>query len=226
MVDALLLRSTSAQVSDRSQPDTTRNILSQLRKLLIRNKKLEAMLSDNIIKAEHNQQWALDFSQGDSSQRTDPETQQQLQRRGFDFGQPLPASISPQSESITTDVSYHSPTPVHNQSSPVANHPPFCYQCESGAQEQQLSQQSQSHNTMWDSRLRHRPGPDSNVTQDLFDQLQEFDRGVDSFSMDVSLDSGAFNGSGWPGECSSTGQELYVSPVLAWQHAQEGPFAE
>ena len=188
------------------------------------------MLSEKIAKAEQNQQWTYDFSQPDLPQTMDSETQRQLQSHGFDFSQPLRASASPNSESIPSDGSYHSPAPVPNQTSPVVALSPFRYQSENWEREQQLTPQAQRQNHMWNSGLQQgpdpqqSPGPGLSITPDLFNQLQGFDEGPNAFGMDVSLDSGDFDISGWPGESSSTSQQVNVSPTTTWHFAQESPF--
>ena len=201
-----------------------RNALGQLRKLIIRNKKLDAILGEKIAKAEQNQQWTYDFSQRDIPQTMDSETQRQLRSHGFDFSQPLRASASPNSDSIPSDGSYHSPAPLPNQTSPVVALSPFRYQSENWEREQQLSLQAQHQNHMLDSGLQQGPGPGLSITPDLFNQLQRFDEGTNAFGMDVSLDSGDFDISGWPGESGSTNQQVNVSPTTTWQFAQESPF--
>ena len=200
----------------------SRDVLGQLRKL-IRNKKLDAMLGEKIEKAEQNQQWTFDFSHGDSSRTIDPDMQLQLQSHGFNFSQPLRASASPHSGSIKSDASYHSPVPAQNQLRPAANRSPFHHQSENWAQPQQLSQQTQGQNVMWDSALQPSAGPGFNMTQDLFNQLQGFNQDMNTFGMDMSLDSGHFD-SEWADEPSSTNQLTNLSPVISWQQAPNGPF--
>ena len=186
----------------------------------MRNKKLDAMLGEKMAKAEQNQHWTFDFSQGDSSQTMDPETQQQLQSHGFDFSQPLPTSASPHSESVTSDVSYHSPAPAQNPSTLVASQSPFRHQSENWAQQQLLTRQAQGQTAIWDSALQQSPGPGFNMSQDLFNQLQGFHEGLEGFGMDVSMDSS----SGWPDDSSGTNQLVNMSPVTSWPHAQDSPF--
>jgi hypothetical protein len=222
VVDALLLGSAATQTPDPIQSQMSRDVLSQLRKL-IRNKKLNAMLGEKIEKAEQNQQRAFDFSHGDSSGLIDPDTQQQLQFHGFDFSQPLRASASPHSSSIASDVSYHPPVPVQNQLGPAANRSPFHHQSENWAHPQQPSQQTQGQNTMWDSALQPSPGPGFDMTQELFNQLQGFNQDMNAFGMDTSLDSGHFD-SEWADEPSSTNQLSNLLPVTPWQQAPGGSF--
>jgi hypothetical protein len=222
VVDALLLGSTTTQAPDPMQLQMSRDVLGQLRKL-IRNKRLDAMLGEKIERAEQNQQWTFDFSHGDSSRTIDPDMQLQLQSHGFDFSQPLRASASPHSGSITSDASYHSPVPGQNQLRPAANRSPFHHQPENWAQPQQVSQQTQGQNIMWDSALQPSPGPGFNMTQDLFNQLQGFNQDMNAFGMDMSLDSGHFD-SEWADEPSSTNQLTNLSSVISWQQAPNGPF--
>jgi hypothetical protein len=222
VVDALLLGSTTTQAPDPIQLQISRDVLGQLRKL-IRNKKLDAMLGEKIERAEQNQQWTFDFSHGDSSRTIDPDMQLQLQSHGFDFSQPLRASASPHSGSITSEASYHSPVPGQNQLRPAANRSPFHHQPENWAQPQQVSQQTQGQNVMWDSALQPSPVPGFNMTQDLFNQLQGFNQDINAFGMDMSLDSGHFD-SEWADEPSSTNQLTNLSSVTSWQQAPNGPF--
>jgi hypothetical protein len=222
VVDALLLGSTATQAPDPIQSQMGRDVLSQLRKL-VRDKKLNTMLGEKIEKAEQSQQWTFDFSHGDSSRFIDPDTQQQLQFHGFDFSHPLRASASPHSSSITSDVSYHSPVPTQNQLDPAANRSPFNHQSENWAQPQQLSQQTQGQNAMWNSALQPSPGPGFNMTQELFNQLQGFNQDMNAFGMDTSLDSGHFD-SEWADEPSSTNQLTNLLPVIPWQQAPNGSF--
>jgi hypothetical protein len=199
-----------------------RDVLSQLRKL-VRDKKLNTMLGEKIEKAEQSQQWTFNFSQGDSSSLIDPDTQQQLQFHGFDFSHPLRASASQHSSSITSNVSYHSPVPTQNQLGPAANRSPFHHQSENWTQPQQLSQQTQGQDAMWDSALQPSPGPGFNMTQELFNQLQGFNQDMNAFGMDTSLDSGHFD-SEWADEPSSTNQLTNLLPVIPWQQAPNGSF--
>lgn len=212
----------ATQAPDPIQSQISRDVLGQLRKL-IRNKKLNAMLGEKIEKAEQNKQWTFDFSQSDSSRTTDPDMQLQLQSHGFNFSQPLRASASSHSGSITSDASYHSPVPAHNQLSSAANRPPFHHQSENWAQPQQLSQQTQGQNVMWDSALQPIPGPGFNMSQELFNQLQGFNQDMDAFGLDMSLDSGHFD-SEWADEPSSTNQLTNLSPVISWHQAPNGLF--
>jgi hypothetical protein len=220
VVDALLLGSTAAEVLDPIQLQMTRDVLSQLRNLLIRNKRLDAMLGEKIAKGEQNQQWTFDFGLVDPAQTMDLDTQQQLQSHGFDFSQPLRASASPHSDSIASDISYHSPIPAQNQLNPVASRSPFRHQSEIRAQ-QQLGQQLQGRNAMWGSALQPSLGPGFSMTQDLF---QGFHQDLDAFGMDMSLDSGDLQSSDWAEESSGTNQLVNMSPVTSWQQAQNSPF--
>jgi len=179
------------------------------------------MLGEKIEKAQQNQKWTFDFSHGDSSRTIDPDMQLQLQSHGFDFSQPLGASASPHSGSITSDASYHSA--AQNQLRPAANRSPFFHQSENWAQPQQVSQQIQGQNIMWDSALQSSPGPGFNMTQELFNQLQGFNQDMSAFGMDMPLDSGHFD-SEWADEPSSTNQLTNLSPVISWQQAPNGPF--
>jgi hypothetical protein len=224
VVDAVLLGATGVEVSGLTQPQITRDILSRLRKLLIRNKRLDAMLGEKIAKAEQNQQWTLDFNQDDPAQALDLDTQQQLQSHGFDLSQPLRASASPHSDSIASDVSYHSPVPTQNRSNQVTSRSPFQHQPERWAQQQQSGQPAGVKNTIWDSALQPSPGPSFSMVQDLFNQLQGFQQDLDAFGVDMSLDSGDFHESSWADGASSTNQLASVSPVTMWQQAQNSPF--
>jgi hypothetical protein len=224
VVDAVLLGTTGVEVSGLMQAQVTRDILNRLRKLLIRNKRLDAMLSEKIAKAEQNQQWTFDFSRDDSAQALDLETQQQLQSHGFDLCQPLRTSASPHSDSIASDVSYHSPVPAQSQSSQVASRSSFQHQPERWAQQQQPGQPTEGKNTIWGSALQPSPGPGFGMSQDLFNQLQGFHQELDAFGMDMSLDSDDFHESSWGGGASSTNQLVNLSPVTMWQQAQNSPF--
>jgi hypothetical protein len=209
VVDALLLGSTATQALDPIQSQMSRDVLSQLRKL-VRDKKLNAMLGEKIEKAEQ-------------TRLIDPDTQEQLQFHGFDFSQSLRSSASPHSSSIASDVSYHPPVPAQNQLGPVANRSPFHHQSENWAHPQQPSQLTQGHNAMWDSVLQPSPGPGFNMTQELFNQLQGFNQDMNAFGMDTSLDSGYF-GSEWADEPSSTNQLSNLLPATPWQQAPGDSF--
>jgi hypothetical protein len=200
----------------------SRDVLSRLRKL-IRNKKLNAMLSEKIEKAEQNQQWTFNFSHGDSSRSIDPDTQQPLQSHGFDFSQPLRASASSHSSSITSDVSYHSPVPAQNRLGQAADGSPFHHPSENWVQPQQLSQHTQGQNAMWDSVLQPRSDSSFDMTRELFNQLQGFNQDMNAFGTDMPLDSGHFD-SEWADEPSNTNPLTHLLPVTSWQQAPNDPF--
>lgn len=174
VVDALPLGSKDTARLDLAQLKTSQGVLGQLRKLLIRNKWLDAMLGEKIGKAQKNRQWTSDFNQSDSEWMLDLEMQGRLQSHGFDFGQLLRASASPHSESIASDVSYHSPVPAQNQLSPVAHGPPFGHHSQNWGQQRQLGQQIQGQDAMWDAALQQSPVTGFSMTQDPSNQLQGF----------------------------------------------------
>jgi hypothetical protein len=182
------------------------------------------MLSEKIAKAERNQQWTFDFSQADPAQVMDPDTQQQLRSHGFAFSQPLRASASPHSESIASDVSYHSPVPAQNHLDQVASRSPFHYQSENWAQQQQLRQQAQGQNPIWDSVLQPSSGDGFSMNQELSNQLQGFQQDLGAFGMDMSLDSGDFHSSSWAEHSSGPNQLANISLVTPWHQAQNSPF--
>ena len=179
------------------------------------------MLGEKIAKAEENQQWTSDFNQSDSAWMLDPEMQGRLQSHGFDCSQPLRASASPHSESITSDLSYRSSVPTQNQLSPVANGSPFSHHSQNWAQQRQLGQ---DQNAMWDAALQPSPVASFSMTQDLFNQLQGFHQDLDAFGMDMSLDSNDCHSFGWAEESSGTNQLTQMSPVISWQQAQNSSF--
>lgn len=220
----MLLKAAAAGNSDPMQPKAARDILGQLRKLLIRNKTLQAMLGEKIAKVEQTQQWTFHFSPDDSAEPLDLETQKQLQPHGFDFSHPLPARTSPHSESAVSDVSYHPSVPNESQANQVANRSPLQHPSEKWAQQRQWTQSSLGQNVVWESPLQPNLGSGYSVSQDLFNQLQGFHQELDEFGMDMPLESDDFHRGGWADGSSDANPLTHGLPVTAWERNYNAHF--
>ncbi len=113
VADAITLGATAPTQPDQSDQNMAREVLSQLQKLLLKNKKLCAMLNKRV--ANDRQQRGSGQSPGSlqsmtaDSKQMDFDIEQQLKAHGFDFTDPMVFGQSPDTESLSSDQVGRSP---------------------------------------------------------------------------------------------------------------------
>ena len=130
VADAIALSATGSTHPDLSDQKQARDTLSQLQKLLTKNKKLSTMLASRISK--DRQRGSFDQSSNfgppaaEDMNMMDLEIEQQLQAHGFDFTDPMAFGQSPDTESLNNEHIERSPqkSSTRTQSQSQANFSP------------------------------------------------------------------------------------------------------